>query len=416
VDAVIEETTALSSVPSILAASVSQAPLPAEMVHPENRKDLAGQDLGHLLSKILIVDDEPINVKVVRKYLRGAGYSNFVTTTDATTAIDLITKEDPDIILLDYMMPGVNGLDLLKWLRSQEQFKLTPVLILTASTEAEIKLAALEAGATDFLPKPLDPHELFPRVRNALIVKAHQDHLASYSTKLEQEVQARTAELEMSRLRVFQCLARAGEFRDDTTGTHVLRVGRCTGIIAAEFGYSAKQVAKLELAAQLHDIGKIGIPDAILLKPGKLTPEEFEVMRKHTVYGKGIIDPTTDNEAELSRRYSGAGTGPVKFSESPLLALAASIALTHHEKFDGSGYPNGLRGEDIPLEGRMTAIVDVFDALQSPRPYKTAMPVEKCLEIIAIDRGKHFDPRVHDALLKRLPEILDVYAQCSVKT
>jgi putative two-component system response regulator len=385
------------------------------MVHPENRADLKDQDLGHLFAKIMIVDDEPINVKILHKYLRGAGYVNFVKTTDSTTCKQLIEAEEPDIVLLDYLMPQVNGLQVLEWIRSQQKFKHTPVLILTASTEAATKLAALELGATDFLPKPLDPHELFPRVKNSLIVKAHQDHLEDYSEKLEKEVQARTAELEMSRLRVFQCLARAGEFRDDTTGTHVLRVGRCAGILASEFGYSRKQVAMIELAAQLHDIGKIGIPDAILLKPGKLTPEEFTVMRKHCVYGKGIIDPTSDNEAEVARRYTDIVERPAKYPESPLLTMAALIALTHHERFDGTGYPNGLRGDDIPLEGRITAIVDVFDALQSPRPYKTAMPPEKCLEIMAQDRGRHFDPKVHDALLARLPDIMNIYREYASK-
>jgi putative two-component system response regulator len=395
--------------------SSQQAKLPPELIHPENREELKHDDLGHLFAKIMIVDDEPINVKVVRKYLRGAGYTNFLTSTDSTTCMQQITAERPDIVLLDYMMPGVNGLEILKWIRSHEEFKHMPVLILTATTDSDTKLKALELGATDFLPKPLDPNELFPRVRNSLIVKAHQDHLAEYSETLEREVQCRTAELEMSRLRVFQCLARAGEFRDDTTGTHVLRVGRCASILSKEFGYNAQQVQMVELAAQLHDIGKIGIPDAILLKPGKLTPEEITEMRKHCVYGKGIIDPTSSNEAELARRYANIVSGPVKLAESPLLTMAASIALTHHEKFDGTGYPNGLSGSDIPLEGRITAIVDVFDALQSPRPYKTAIPPEKCLEIIASDRGKHFDPQVHDALLNRLPEVMKVYAKPAVE-
>jgi len=391
--------------------SSTQPRLPLELVHPENRDDLKDQDLGHFLAKIMIVDDEPINVKIVRKYLRGAGYSNFITTTDSASCTQLITAEEPDIALLDYLMPQVDGLQILEWIRSQPKFKHMPVLMLTASTDSKTKLAALNLGATDFLPKPIDPHELFPRVRNSLIVKAHQDYLADYSVKLEREVQLRTAELEMSRLRVFQCLARAGEFRDDTTGMHVLRVGRCAGILASEFGYSRQQVAMVELAAQLHDIGKIGIPDAILLKPGKLTLDEMAEMRKHCIYGKGIIDPTTDNEAELARRFIDIVSSPIQISESPLLTMAASIALTHHERFDGTGYPNGLRGDQIPLEGRITAIVDVFDALQSPRPYKTALPPEKCLEIIAMDRGKHFDPMVHDALLTRLADLMSIYTQ-----
>ena len=332
--------------------SATHASLPPGLVHPENRAELRGQDLGHLFAKIMIVDDEPINIKVVNKYLRVAGYRHFVTVTDSTTATALIESEKPDIVLLDYMMPKVNGLDILRWVRAHERLQHTPVVMLTATTDSETKLAALELGATDFLHKPLDPSELLPRVKNSLLVKAHQDHLAVYSSKLEEEVHCRTGELEMSRLRVFQCLARAGEFRDDTTGMHVLRVGRCAGILAREFGYDKKQIAMVELAAQLHDIGKIGIPDAILLKPGKLTPEEIVIMRKHCAYGKGIIDPTTENEAELARRYSDLVAHPITASDSPLLSLAASIALTHHERFDGTGYPNGLNANDHPPRGK----------------------------------------------------------------
>jgi len=248
-----------------------------------------------------------------------------------------------------------------------------------------------------------------PRLRNVLTVKTHQDYLAGYSVKLEREVQKRTAEVEMSRLRVIQCLARAGEYRDDTTGRHVIRVGRCARILATELGYSPMKSAMVELAAQLHDIGKIGIPDAILLKPGKLTPEEYAVMRKHCEYGKAIIDPTTDGEAELARKYSDLGLMPRQSVESPLLTMAASIATTHHERFNGSGYPAGIVGEAIPLEGRITAIVDVFDALHSPRPYKAAFPTEKCLEILQSGRGTEFDPAILDAFLSRIAEIIAVY-------
>jgi putative two-component system response regulator len=383
--------------------------LPAALTHPENRADLENEDLRHLFAKIMIVDDEPVNVKVVHKYLRDAGYVNFITTTDSTTCMETLEAEQPDIVLLDVMMPQISGLQILEWIRADKRFRHIPVLILTASTDSTTKLSALKLGATDFLPKPVDPHELLPRVRNVLIVKAHQDHLASHSFKLEREVQRRTAELELSRLRVIQCLARAGEYRDDATGRHVLRVGRCAALLATELGYSREQAVMVELAAQLHDIGKIGIPDTILLKPGKLTPEELVEMRKHCEYGKAIIDPTADSEAEVARQYIDLDLMPVQLSESPLLTMAASIALTHHERFNGTGYPFGLLGHAIPLEGRITAIVDVFDALQSPRPYKPAFPIEKCLEILQASRGADFDPLVHDAFLKRIPDLIHIY-------
>jgi putative two-component system response regulator len=380
-----------------------------ELSQPENRPALSNEHTRLLGAKILIVDDEPINIKVVRKHLQAAGYRNFVTTTDPTTAMDILRAQQPNVVLLDVMMPEVNGLQILEWIRDDERFQHVPVLILTASTDSETKLSALELGATDFLAKPVDPLELLPRLRNVLIVKAHQDYLAGYSVKLEREVQKRTAEVEMSRLRVIQCLARAGEYRDDTTGRHVIRVGRCAAILAAQLGYSQEKSAMVELAAQLHDIGKIGIPDAILLKPGKLSPEEYAVMKKHCEYGKAIIDPTTDSEAELARKYVDLGLMPGQSFDSPLLTMAATIAMTHHERFNGCGYPAGIGGVAIPLEGRITAIVDVFDALHSPRPYKAAYPLEKCIEILQSGRGAEFDPTIHDALLSRIAEINTVY-------
>jgi putative two-component system response regulator len=387
------------------AISLPTAALPDTSDPPE----IAREHARFLDATLMIVDDEPINIKVLRKYLQGTGYGNFVTTSDSTRAMDMLLAEQPDAVLLDVMMPQINGLQILEWIRQDERFRHTPVLILTASTDAPTKLSALELGATDFLAKPFDPHELMPRLRNVLTVKAHQDYLAGYSVKLEREVQKRTAEVEMSRLRVIQCLARAGEYRDDTTGRHVIRVGRCARILAAELGYSPMKSAMVELAAQLHDIGKIGIPDAILLKPGKLTPEEYALMRKHCEYGKAIIDPTTDSEAELARKYADLGLMPRQSFDSPLLTMAASIAMTHHERFDGSGYPTGIRGEAIPLEGRITAIVDVFDALHSPRPYKAAFPTEKCLQILQSGRKTEFDPAILDALLCRVAEIFAVY-------
>jgi putative two-component system response regulator len=394
-------------------ASAPTAGLPPELVHPENRPELARQDLGFLFSRIMILDDEPVNVKVAHKYLRGAGYVNFITSYDSTTAMALIEKESPDLLLLDIMMPVVNGLEILEQVRAHEKFKHLPVVILTASTDSPTKLKALNLGATDFLPKPIDPHELLPRVRNVLSVKAHQDHLARYSEELEEQVRKRTVELEMSRLRVFQCLARAGEYRDDTTGQHVIRVGRCVATLAAEFGYDKRRCDTLELAAQLHDIGKIGVPDSILLKPGKLDSEEFALMRKHCAYGKAIIDPTTDNEAEVARQYTKLGISPADQSDSPLLAMAAMIALTHHERFDGNGYPNRVKGTDIPLEGRLTAVADTFDALMSPRPYKPAFDLAQCARIIREGRGTHFDPAVVDAFDRRLADLAEIHRRHS---
>ena len=378
----------------------------------ERRNQTAPEHDEPYVAKIMIVDDEPINIKVVRKHLQVAGYKNFVSTSESTTCMDLLRNEQPDIILLDVMMPEVNGLQVLAWIREDLRFKHLPVLILTASGDAETKFKALELGATDFLAKPVDPHELLPRMRNALIVKAHHDHLAGYSMKLEREVQRRTAELEMSRLRVIQCLARAGEYRDDTTGRHVMRVGRCAALVAGRMGFDAKGATAIELAAKLHDIGKIGVPDSILNKPGKLTPEETAIMRKHCEYGKAIINPTTESEAELARQYVDLGMQPVPFTDSPILITAAIIALSHHEKWNGSGYPNGLIGEAIPLEGRITAIVDVFDALRSVRPYKPAFEVGKCLDILARGSRTDFDPQVYDALINCIDEISVVYETC----
>lgn len=349
--------------------------------------------------RIAIVDDEPINIKVVRKHLQAAGYADFVTTSDAAGAMDLIRAERPDVVLLDVVMPKVNGIEILEAVRADPKLSPTPVLILTASTDAETKLRALSAGATDFLAKPVDPNELVPRLRNALIVKAHQDHLASYSEQLEREVRLRTAELEASRLQVVHCLARAAEFRDDATGRHVLRVGRYAALLAVELGFAPAAAEMLGLAAQLHDVGKIGLPDAVLLKPGNLTSAEYEVVRRHCDIGAAIVQPMPPERLRglLGWRQAGGAVGAC----NPLLEMAGRIAHAHHERWDGTGYPRGLAGEAIPVEARITAVADVFDALSTPRPYKPAYPVDRCLDMLEADRGTHFDPSVIDALSRR---------------
>jgi putative two-component system response regulator len=361
-----------------------------------------------LASRVMIIDDEPVNIKVARKYLQIAGYENFVVTTDSVGALGMIRHEQPDVILLDIMMPQVSGLEILGAVRADPELSHLPVIILTASSDANTKHSALELGATDFLAKPVDANELVPRVRNALLVKAHHDHLKRYSDRLEHEVCLRTAELEASRLHVVHALARAAEYRDDDTGRHVMRVGRYCAIIARDLGYSEDRIAMLEMAAQLHDVGKIGIPDAILLKPGPLDEQEFAAMRRHCEYGYKIINPEPHDVAESRAIQARLGAVLPNADNSPMLAMAATIAMTHHEHWDGNGYPHGLKGQDIPLEGRITAVADVFDALSSKRPYKKAFPLERCIEILQEGRRRHFDDDIVAALLRRLGDILQV--------
>jgi putative two-component system response regulator len=359
-------------------------------------------------SPIMILDDEPYNVMVVRKYLRDVGYTNLLESTDSTEALKIITQKKPSLLLLDIMMPKVSGLDILRALRLDGQGRRFPVLILTASTDSATKREALDLGAADFLPKPVDPNDLIPRVRNALTAKKYEERLANYAEQLEEKVRTRTAELAASREEVIHCLARAAEYRDDVTGNHVLRVGRYAGIIARALGYSVAEAETLELAAQLHDVGKIGIPDAILNSPGKLDPEQFAVIQRHCSFAKNILAPLGETEWRTLQSHSQLGASLLEISSSPLLMLAARIAQTHHEWWDGRGYPLGLAGEDIPLEGRITAVADVYDALSSPRPYKAAIPREKCFAIISEERGTHFDPRVLDAFFARSKELVRV--------
>ncbi len=359
-------------------------------------------------ARIMIVDDEPINIKVVRRYLMEAGYRNFFTTTLPVQAAAMIVENEPDVILLDIVMPAVSGLDILANIRADARLAYIPVIILTASDDRETRMQALNLGATDLLSKPVDVVELVPRVRNALLVKSHHNHLVHHAEELERQVAQRTAELARSRLEVIHCLGRAAEYRDNETGRHVMRVGRFVGIIARRLGLEPSHVEIMELAAPLHDLGKLGIPDAILLKPGKLSPPEFEIMQEHCRLGERTFEPLSRSEWDAYRHHTSLGEKILEVAASPILEIAARIALTHHEKWDGSGYPQGLAGEEIPIEGRITAVADVFDALSSPRPYKPAFPLERCCAIIEDGRSKHFDSRVVDAFFACRDEIIAV--------
>lgn len=358
-------------------------------------------------SKLLIIDDEPINARILEKSLRQAGYRQVITHTDCETALETILTQIPDVILCDVCMP-VCGLEILRAVNADPDLSRIPMIMVTASDDESVRAEALELGANELLTKPLRTTELLPRVRNALLLKSHVDQLREYNRELERQVQNRTAELLASRSELIQCLARLAEYRDNETGRHVVRVGRYSGLLARQLNLDSETAQLIEDAAPLHDIGKIGISDSILLKPGKLTPEEFEIMQRHVGLGKRAFEPMSMHEVHTLRSHTTLGELMIRVGSSPLLRMAAEIALTHHERWDGTGYPIGLKGEEIPISGRIVAVADVFDALSNKRPYKPAFPVEKCFEILDEGSGTHFDPRVVEAFKAVRDDIVQV--------
>ena len=372
-------------------------PAPGMVVAPAPVKDTVAaepQPSNTKSAKIMIIDDEPLVIRVVRRFLTTEGYTNFLTITDPRKAFDLIKSERPDIVLVDIMMPHITGIELLRLRQKAKLMQHIPFIVLSANSEKNIKREALKLGATDFLAKPVDPVDLVLRVKNSLFVKKYQDDLKTVAVHLEEQVKARTQQIEDSREQIIHCLAKAAEFRDNETGAHVIRVGKYAAVIAKHLGFGPNYCKQIDLAAQLHDVGKIGIPDSILLNPGKLSREEFDIMKKHCMVGCQIMEPLA--QAEIKSMQKGG------LVASPMLTLAANIARSHHEKWDGTGYPNGLKGEEIPIEGRITCVADVYDALCSERPYKPRFPKEKCLEIMLSERGTRFDPQVLDAFIQKL--------------
>lgn len=339
---------------------------------------------------ILIVDDESIITDLLEYQLGQFGYKNVISENDATRAVSLIKEQLPDLIILDVNMPEVSGLDILAEVKQCEMTSAIPVLIMTSSTDEGLMVESLKLQAGDFLTKPAKPAELDARVFNSLKMKKQHDQLMDLSRELSREVDIRTAELFATRRETILCLARAGESRDKETGNHVIRVGKYAAIIAHRLGMDDDYVGWIELAAQLHDVGKLSIPDAIIRKPGRLTPEERQVIETHCDHAAEIFFGNS-SESQIT---------------SPLLKMAAVIASTHHEKWDGTGYPRGLKGDQIPLEGRITAVADVFDALSSKRAYKCAIEFDKCVQIIVNDSGTHFDPAVVDAFVAANEEIM----------
>ena len=336
--------------------------------------------------RILIVDDEPANVRLLQQMLELDGYDEVVGISDPRQAMAAVAQQDSDLVLLDLNMPYLDGFQVMEQLKTLD---LPPtILVLTAQTDAETRLRALKSGARDFLAKPLDIAELMARVRNLLEVHRYQIHLRQQNLALEHKVHETRQELHETRLEIIHRLGRAAEFRDNETGLHIIRMSRYSQVLGRRAGLTEDEADLVLHASPMHDIGKIGIPDRVLLKPGKLDAEEWQVMKTHVNIGADLLDG----------------------HPAPLLRMARDIALYHHEKWDGSGYPGGLRGEDIPLVGRVVAAADVFDALTSARPYKLAWPIDKAVEFMHEQSGRHFDPRIVECFMDSLPQLLKIRA------
>ena len=357
-------------------------------------------------ARILIADADLFEASRMRSQLSIAGYRYFAEVADCRGVLRRMREDSPDVVLLDANLPGVGSLDILRVAGLDPGLQHIPILFLSTDSDGQIRRQALELGASDFLRKPLEDEELFPRVRNAIVVRRHYQREMNEALRLERQNQ----QLEVTRRQLILCLARAAEHRDQHTGNHVIRVGRYAAMIARHMDYPEEHLDLLEEAAQLHDVGKIGIPDSILFKPDRLAADEYELIKKHCTLGRQIIDPSGIRDYEVDS--SGFGTESESeldgANSSFLLHLAAVIAHSHHERWDGTGYPLGLSGTDIPLEGRIVAVADVFDALASRRPYKEPYSREACLEIILQGRGSQFDPQVVDAFVKCQDEIAEV--------
>jgi putative two-component system response regulator len=330
-------------------------------------------------TRILVVDDEPANLNLLRQILKGEHALSFAKS--GADALATVARQPPDLILLDVMMPSMDGYEVCRRLKADPRYCDIPLIFCTAKADESDESAGFELGAVDYIAKPVRAAVVKARVRTHLALSRQKEELTKTAERLHDE-------LVQSRLQTLQMLGRAAEFKDDQTGLHVIRMSHYSQALAKATGWPDEATELLLNAAPMHDVGKIGIPDAILRKPGRLDDDEMAVMRTHAEIGATII-------------------GSQKPS-SRLFDLAASIALSHHEKWNGTGYPNGLSGAEIPIEGRVVAIADVFDALTTRRPYKEPWPVDKALDLLRAERGAHFDPELVTAFLDILPEILAI--------
>ena len=339
---------------------------------------------------ILIVDDQLPNIELLEAYLLPLGYKIF-KAENGEEALLILSGNQIDLILLDVMMPGMDGFEVTRRIRQDGVLRRIPIILVTALRETQDRVKGIEAGCDDFISKPIDKMELLARVRSLLRVKAYNDLMLNYRKELESEVNARTEELKhafeslkIASLDTIYRLSMAAEYKDEATGAHIKRMSRYSAAVARRMGQDESMVETILYAAPMHALGKIGIPDGILMKPSELSPVEWEIMKQHTVIGATILQG----------------------SDSEFIRLAETVARCHHEKWDGSGYPEGLKGIEIPIAARIVAIADVFDTLTSKRPYKGPFSIERSLAIIREEKGRHFDPEVVDAFFAIQDEIL----------
>lgn len=336
--------------------------------------------------RVLVIDDAQMNVTLLQHLIRKLPTCESKGFLDPVEAIVWCEANEPDLVVVDYMMPELNGIEFTQKFRAMPNYADIPVLMVTANHETAVRHQALANGVTDFLSKPLDNQEFLARAKNMLALRDSQKKLLSRAAWLEEEVRKATAAILVREQETIYCLARAAEYRDPETGMHIKRMAHFSALIAKRLGFSPEQQQILLEAAPMHDIGKVATPDMILLKPGRLTEDEFEIMKQHAVIGYEVLHA----------------------SKSELLNVAAEIAYTHHEKYDGSGYPRGLAGEDIPIFGRIVAVADVFDALTSERPYKKAWEIEKAQQLLIDGKGQHFDPKCVEVFLQDWDEVMEI--------
>lgn len=338
---------------------------------------------------ILIIDDQKLHSLFLKEILEHEGYKNVRCLMDPLHTLEVCQEFNPDLVVLDLLMPGLDGFQVMERLHDFRSDHYLPILALSAERSSDMRLRALQSGATDFLNKPYESIEMIIHIRNMVELRILHTQIESQNKLLEVKVQERTKELRYTQFDIIRRLAQAAEFRDGDTGEHILRMSHYAKKLGEALGMNDADCDLLYHASPLHDVGKIGIPDSILLKPAKLTPEEFNVMKTHTTIGAKLL--------------SG--------SESPVMQMAEVIALTHHERWDGLGYPRGLKGDDIPLVGQICSVCDVFDALTSKRPYKEAWTVEAALAELKLMRDKNFNPKVVDRFFDILGDIKSARAK-----